>query len=119
MDNKPTSEKELLKDKKALDHKRSSKWSSVRKQHLKNNPRCALCDGIKKLEVHHIKPFHLHPELELDPDNLITLCEDKGDGVYCHLFFGHLGNFHSINADVKIDIEIWREKLKNRKNASS
>jgi hypothetical protein len=119
MDNKPTSEKELLKDKKALDHKRSSKWSSVRKQHLKNNPRCALCDGIKKLEVHHIKPFHLHPELELDPDNLITLCEDKGDGVYCHLFFGHLGNFHSINTDVKIDIEIWREKLKNRKNASS
>lgn len=115
MDNKPTSEKELLKDKKSHDHKRSNRWATVRKNHLKKNPNCALCGGTKKLEVHHIKPFHVHPELELDPNNLITLCEDKGDGVYCHLFFGHLGNFHSINEDVLIDIEIWREKLKNRK----
>ena len=118
MSKKPTTEKDLLKDKEVHDNKRSSRWASVRKAHLKNYPNCALCGGIKRLEVHHIKPFHLHPELELDPDNLITLCEDKGDGVYCHLFFGHLGNFHSINEDVLVDIEIWREKLRNRKDAS-
>jgi 5-methylcytosine-specific restriction protein A len=108
-----TTLKELQEGKEPL-HKRSSHWPTVRKNHVKNNPTCALCEGTKKLEVHHIKPFHLHPELELDPDNLITLCEDKGNGVYCHLFFGHLGNYKSLNENVREDVELWRNKLKNR-----
>ena len=32
---------------------RSSKWSNVRKQHLKENPYCIACGRDKKLEVHH------------------------------------------------------------------
>ena len=108
-----TTLKELQEGKEPL-HKRSSHWPTVRKNHVKNNPTCALCEGTKKLEVHHIKPFHIHPELELDPSNLITLCEDKGNGVYCHLFFGHLGNYKSLNENVREDVELWRNKLKNR-----
>lgn len=100
-------------------HKRSSKWASVRRRHLKTNPECALCGGTAKLNVHHIKPFHVYPELELEPTNLITLCEDKGGGVYCHLFFGHLGDYKSINVDILEDIKHWKEKLASKpKNAS-
>jgi hypothetical protein len=106
--------KDLNEGKHPAGHKRSSGWGKARKEHLKNNPECALCGGTKKLNVHHIKPFHVHPELELEPSNLITLCEDKGDGVYCHLFFGHLGNYKSINVTLVEDIAVWREKLKNR-----
>ena len=109
-----TTLKELNEGKEPTGHKRSSKWTSTRKHHLEKNGECALCGGKKKLNVHHIKPFHVHPELELEPSNLITLCEDKGDGVYCHLFFGHLGSFKSINENLLDDIAIWRERLKNR-----
>jgi hypothetical protein len=55
---------------------RSGKWATVRKHHLEKNPTCAACGGTTLLNVHHIQPFHIHPELELDPTNLITLCED-------------------------------------------
>src|ERR1039458_5963866 len=85
---------------------RSSHWPHVRKEFLLKNTKCAVCGGHRKLEVHHIKPFHLHPNLELDLTNLIVLCEDKKDGINCHLAFGHLGNFKSFNARVKFDAEI-------------
>jgi 5-methylcytosine-specific restriction enzyme A len=90
----------LTKGKVPKGSKRSSHWPKLRKEHLEKYPTCALCGGTKKLEVHHIKPFHLHPELELDPNNFITLCESTKHGVNCHLFFGHLGNFKQVNEDV-------------------
>lgn len=73
-----------------------------------------MCGGEEKLEVHHIRPFHLHPDLELDPDNLITLCEAGHDGSNCHLLFGHLGNFKSFNVDVRADAAHMGEKIENR-----
>lgn len=94
--------------------KRSDHWPKVRRQHLNANPVCAVCGGKKKLEVHHIKPFHLFPKLELDPTNLITLCENKNDGVNCHLLFGHLGNFKSVNANVVEDASTWNKKIAER-----
>jgi len=94
--------------------KRSDKWPTVRKQHLAKEPNCAMCGGNKKLEVHHIKPFHLHPNLELDPGNLITLCENNKDGSDCHLLFGHLGNFKSFNVNVVKDAALWDKKIANR-----
>lgn len=97
-----------------IDVKRSGKWPTVRKQHLQNNPTCAVCGGTEKVEVHHIHPFHLHPELELDQNNLISLCEDNKDGFDCHLGFGHLGNFKSFNVDVVEDAKMWNDKIKNR-----
>jgi hypothetical protein len=64
--------------------------------------------------VHHVIPFHLRRDLELDPENLITLCENKRDGVNCHLLFGHLGCFKSFNPSVRADVVTWRAKLKTR-----
>ena len=106
--------KDIIQGKAEPGRIRSDHWPAVRKAHLAKFPACFVCDGKKKLEVHHKKPFHLHPELELDPNNLITLCESKENGVNCHLFVGHLGNFHSFNVNVDSDGFDWNQKLKNR-----
>jgi 5-methylcytosine-specific restriction protein A len=92
---------------------RSGRWAGVRKAHLDKSPTCALCGGTKKIEVHHIRPFHLHPELELDPSNLISLCEGS-NFVNCHLLFGHLGSFKSFNVDVVKDAGAWAAKMASR-----
>jgi 5-methylcytosine-specific restriction endonuclease McrA len=102
--------KDSLMGKAPLGVKRSSKWPRVRAEHLNKNPRCAVCNGTKKLEVHHIEPYHLAPEKELDPNNLITLCEGK-KFVTCHILFGHLGSYKKINLNVREDAEIWNKKL--------
>jgi hypothetical protein len=94
--------------------KRSPQWEKVRNIYLKAHPFCAVCKATTKLEAHHIKPFHLYPELELDPNNLITLCETSNNGLICHLLIGHLGNYKSFNENVIADAEDWSLKLEKR-----
>lgn len=91
---------------------RSPRWDKVREAHLVLFPICAACGSRLKLNVHHIKPFHLFPELELEPSNLITLCE--GDVVNCHLLFGHLRSWHSFNEDVRADAAVMLVKIRRR-----
>src|SRR5207245_7455152 len=74
---------------------RSPHWPTVRKAHLLKYPKCAACAGMKCLEVHHLQPYHLAPHLELDPANLVTLCECPSHS--CHFIFGHLQEWHSYN----------------------
>jgi 5-methylcytosine-specific restriction endonuclease McrA len=93
---------------------RSTHWPTVRKNFLKDHPFCSVCGGTKKLEVHHKIPFHRNPSLELEPTNLITLCENKKDGVNCHLLFGHLGDFKSFNENVEEDAKKWNYYIKHR-----
>ena len=81
---------------------RSPHWPAVQHAHLKVEPACAVCGGGLNLNVHHKKPFHLFPELELDPTNLITLCMD-GDKD-CHIKLGHGGNFKAYNPNVVEDV---------------
>jgi hypothetical protein len=64
------------------------------------------------LEVHHIRDFCREPELELAPENLITLC---GGATRCHFVFGHLGNWQSINPCVVGDAEHFGNKIRNRR----
>lgn len=106
---------QLIKDK---IQRRSSKWQSVKNKHLLFYGKCSACGGIKNLEVHHIKPFHLFPDLELDPLNLLTLCESKKLGVHCHLLFGHLGKWSSYNLNVLEDSKTWLIKLNSRKQSA-
>jgi 5-methylcytosine-specific restriction protein A len=94
--------------------KRSNHWPKVRKEHLEKNPTCAVCGGNKKLEVHHIRPFHLHPNLELEPTNFVTLCENMKEGINCHLLFGHLGNFKSFNVNVLAQAKQWHDQIVSR-----
>ena len=105
---------ESLQGKHPFSAHRSPEWPRVRAKHLKTNPTCAVCGGTANIEVHHIEPFHLHPERELDPTNLITLCESGHEGVNCHLHYGHLGDFHSYNVNVVEDAGVWKKKIASR-----
>lgn len=108
-------------------HQRSPHWGRVEREHRLLEPGCVACGYKGKgLQVHHIHPFHLHPELELDQHNLITLCQVKGRDH--HLLLGHLDEWESYNAHVKIDAlhfhgktgaQIradlrWQKKMQNR-----
>ena len=93
----------------ALSVPRSSKWRAVRNNHLKNNPSCAVCGGFDNVVPHHIIPVHLDPSKELDPSNLVSLCEGKT--FNCHLFFGHLRNWSKHNSDIVEDARKWRDKI--------
>jgi 5-methylcytosine-specific restriction enzyme A len=91
--------------------KRSSQWPKVREEFLKSHPVCECCGGKDALEVHHVEPFHVNPARELDPENLMTLCESKRRGVNCHLFIGHLGNYSRWNPLARLDAKLWAAKL--------
>ncbi len=92
---------------------RSPKWAALRHRVLKG-ARCAACGGTQMLEVHHKRPFHLFPHLELVPSNLIVLCERKRSGLNCHLLIGHLGNYRAWNPNVQRDAREWFQKLRTR-----
>jgi hypothetical protein len=96
-------------DIKALSAPRSPKWRRLRNEHLKQHPECAVCGRTKNIVPHHIVPVHKDLTKELDPCNLITLCE--GETFNCHLFFGHLGNWTKNNPTVVEDAIAWRNKL--------
>ncbi len=91
--------------------RRSSQWPRVRREHLEEHPYCIACGSRKKLRVHHLRPFHLFPELELDPGNLVTICQRKKYGINCHLLVGHRGNFRKINFDCVRDARYWYDKM--------
>jgi len=84
---------------------RSPKWSKVRAEHLKQQPCCVACGRCLKLEVHHIEPVHINPERELDPSNLLTLCDSP-----CHFIFGHFMDWKSWNKDVIEDCSVYYNK---------
>ena len=86
--------------------KRNRTWGYVRAVHLRRFPKCALCGGTKRLQVHHIIPVHVRPDFELVDINLMTLCRAKKYGVDCHLAFGHHGNFRKWNINVRESINM-------------
>lgn len=92
---------DVLQGKAPLFKRRSPKWKTVRDRHLKRNPFCAVCGGTKKLRAHHVVAFHADPSRELDPTNLITLCESRMVGISCHRAVGHLGSYKKINPLVR------------------
>ena len=91
---------------------RSSKWDNVRDNFVKKHPTCAACGGDDNLQVHHIEPFHLAPEKELDISNLIVLCEEA---TRCHLKIGHLGSWRKINPNVIKDAAMLLKSAKKNK----
>jgi 5-methylcytosine-specific restriction endonuclease McrA len=97
---------------------RSPEWPRVAHEHLSHEPACAVCGHRGRgLQVHHIKPFHLYPELELDPKNLITLCEIKGRTH--HLLIGHLDDWESYNKRVREDAKRYSHQSATAIKANS
>lgn len=110
--------------------RRSPHWPSVEKHFLASNPRCIACDDAQHqarskqagalttrgLQVHHaIMPYHFcilleRPDLELDPRNLATFCENES-GILTqdhHIVVGHLLNFQSYMPDAKSAAVMFR-----------
>jgi 5-methylcytosine-specific restriction enzyme A len=91
---------------------RSPHWGRVRAAHLKDHPCCACCGGAVMLQVHHVRPFHVHPELELDPANLITLCEVPNR--HCHYTQGHNWDWKDWNPDVVTECAKKLHRVRHR-----
>jgi hypothetical protein len=87
---------------------RSSHWPAVERAHIAQFPKCACCGTEKDRQVHHVKPFHNHPHLELDPNNLITLCRVH------HFWWGHLGSWFSWNKSIVRDAAAFLRKVIHR-----
>ena len=90
---------------------RSPHWEAVRRAFLKKCPNCAACGkgrvlGLRKIDVHHIQPFHVRPDLELDESNLITLCRPH------HFEIGHLGDWQKWNVNVVADAAAFDKHLR-------
>ena len=91
---------------------RASEWVYVRNEFVRRHPRCEACGSGYNLNVHHIKPFHLYPELELDEGNLITLCREH------HFRIGHdpdgkgpaKPNWSASNPNVRTDAKNWSKR---------
>jgi len=81
---------------KAKASQRSGKWVTVRKKFLAKNKKaglgCAACGNTVGLQVHHVRPYHLHPELELVESNLRAMCSSV-TGLECHEFLCHGGSW--------------------------
>lgn len=95
------------------EHLRSPRWRKVRDEFLLENDFCAACGTHKHLQVHHMKPFHLEPSLELDKNNLIVLCMDTEE---CHLSIGHGDSFQFYNPHVVEDVKKFRLATKEERN---
>ena len=54
---------------------------------------CVLCGTKKNLHVHHIMRKSQYRGLLLEPNNLVTVCQQ------CHLYNAHSGNTNLINYD--------------------
>jgi len=89
---------------------RSPKWPAKRASHLIEDPRCNVCGTTQNLNVHHKKPYHLYPALELVDSNLITLCEENG----CHFLYGHGRDWKAYNPHVDTDVVIGRDMISGR-----
>lgn len=101
-----------LEDDRTFGAPRSGKWPTVRKHFLEGKT-CAACGSSDSIEAHHVVPFHIAPDKELDEHNLIALCDSHG----CHFAFGHLYSWKAYNQSVRADAESWLIKVRKRKEA--
>jgi hypothetical protein len=73
---------------------RSSHWPAVEHKFLQTHKECVACGSRNNLQVHHRKPFHLFPDLELDETNLIVGC------AVCHFVLYHANDWENYVEDV-------------------
>jgi hypothetical protein len=58
-------------------------------------------------------PFHVNPHLELDENNLITLCMDENE---CHLEIGHGDSWKCYNPHVEKDAKRYMSSDKHHRD---
>lgn len=97
----------------AANFHQSKQWHEVEDMYLhvmKDHDYCVACNltGDGLIQVHHIVPVEFcyaigREDLTVNPLNMISLCEGPGTNDH-HVVFGHLGDFHWYNPDVKQDV---------------
>ena len=87
---------------------RSPAWAELARRTVEDRPACQCCRAITDLQVHHVLPVHVRPDLELDQTNLLVLCRR------CHLFVGHLGDWSSWNVLAVSDASKMRKRIDER-----
>lgn len=88
---------------------RNPAWDRESRAWLKDHP-CAVTGATECVAVHHIRPVHLFPELEMDPANWIVLrAVDHKDW---HFYLGHFGNWSNWNPDVAQDAARIAHRIK-------
>jgi len=93
--------------------KRDPSWTAVSKQMIMDaGNKCSLCGKSENLITHHIIPVHIDKSLELNPNNLIVLCENLTHN--CHFITGHLLSWRSYNSTVIDDVKYLHDKIMNR-----
>jgi len=78
--------------------------------YAKEHPECEAT-GLTPINVHHIKPCSVSPELAAEPSNFISLHK-----VVHMKLIGHPRSTKSYNPDVRKDAETMREWLSNVKD---
>lgn len=92
---------------------RSRQWPRVERTFLEQNPKCIVC-GRTAVTAHHVVPVHIDPSLELEPTNLVPVCEPASGH---HLWLGHLGDWSSWNPLVQRDAR-WAWVAVNKPNTA-
>lgn len=87
---------------------RSSGWVKLERETVEGHPFCSCCGRTSELQVHHLEPFHLAPERELDPTNLIVVCR------WCHWLVCHLCDWKAYNPLAVQDCARLADKIKHR-----
>ena len=76
------------------------------KNYRKKHPVCAWCGRDARVQIHHIHPVSVRPNLAADPNNMLTLCAKR-----CHLCVGHNGDYggrYVLNlVEVCVIREVW------------
>ena len=75
---------------------RNPAWEKESRAWLQTHNECEASGSKDNLTVHHVKPVHLYPELEMEPKNWMALCTDWMS-FDLHRMVGHLGNWSHFN----------------------
>ena len=59
-------------------------------EYAKAHPQCEWCGRERDVDVHHVIPISVAPDLAGAEANMISLCADK-----CYLYVGHNGDYRS------------------------
>ena len=65
---------------------------------------CAWCGSERRLEVHHIQPQHVRPDLAKDTNNMVVLCRT------CHFTVGHKNDWRRVFTNVMAVIKEGKDK---------
>ena len=89
---------------------RSPRWPAFVHQLLRERPLCEGC-GRRSETGHHVIPFHVRPDLELDPGNVVPVCPP------CPFVVCHGGNWQLYIPTARADLAAHLARVRAAKKA--